>query len=340
MTLEVAKAAVHLGMKNTNTTGLLFYGGEPLLEKQLIYDTVAYTKSLAEEKKHVFFYKTTTNGTLLDEEFLKFSREVNLTIGFSHDGYEQDKCRLFHNGEGSFAVLEEKIPLLLKYQPYAVGMSVMDPSTVENAAKTVEFLFEKGFIYVSINVNYGAPWTESELEILRGEYEKMAEIYIRFTRAEQKIYLAPFDMKIVSHLKGKKYHADRRLMAKNQPSVAPDGKIYINSFHLNNPLYQIGDVFGGIDNERRDFLFEKCGELPEPCRECAIMTRCNYAYPNMAENEIVHVMSPIQCAHEQIITPIADRTAETLFGENNALFVHKHYNKMYPMLSLVEDMSD
>jgi len=344
MSLEVAKAAVKIGMKDTKTTGLLFYGGEPLLERQLIYDVVEYTLAVKKETAHTFYYKMTTNGILLDEEFLKFSKKINLTIGFSHDGPAQDDCRLFHDGEGTSATLKEKIPLLLKYQPYAVGMSVIDPSTVHKAAKIVKFLYRQGFRYITMNMNYDhiAPWTKEHLEILEGEYKKLADMYVKLTKAEEKIYLSPIDTKILSHLKGKKYHEDRRLMGKNQPSIAPDGKIYIGSIHLGNPAFQIGDVFRGIDIEKQKFLYEKGGELAEPCKECAIVSRCNYAYGNMSldENstEIIPDISPLQCIHEQIITPIADLAAEKLFKARNALFIHKHYNEMYPVMSLVEDM--
>jgi len=346
MSLDVAKAAVRLGMQNTKTTGILFYGGEPLIERQLIFDVVAFTQDIKKETGHHFYYKMTTNGVLLDEEFLKFAQKYNLTIGFSHDGIAQDDCRLFHDGKSSASVLEEKIPLLLKYQPYAIGMSVIDPTTVHKAAKIVKFLYRQGFKYVTMNMNYdrAAPWTKEHLEILSGEYEKLAKLYIRFTNAEEKFYLSPFDVKIVSHLKGEKYHTDRREMSRNQPSIAPDGKIYIASIHLDHPTFQIGDVFTGIDKKRQDFLFKKGSKLPEPCSECAIAPRCNYAYGNMCEvdtqngRQIVSDISPMQCAHEQIITPIADRTAEKLFEQKSAMFIHKHYNEMYPVVSLVEDM--
>jgi uncharacterized protein len=343
MSPEVAKAAVRLGMKGTKTTGILFYGGEPLLERQLIYDVAEYTQELKKESAHTFYYKMTTNGVLLDEEFLKFSKRINLTIGFSHDGPAQDECRVFHDGEGTASVLAEKIPLLLKYQPYAVGMSVMDPSTVHQAAKIVKFLYRSGFKYITINMNYdrAAPWTQEHMEILRGEYEKLADFYVKKTAAEEKIYLSPIDTKILSHLKGEKYHIDRRAMGKNQPSIAPSGKIYTGSIHLNNPAFEIGNVFDGIDEEKQNFLHEKGGKLCPPCNECAIAARCNYAYGNMSlneKNEIVSDIAPLSCLHEQIITPIADRAAEKLFKQRSAMFIHKHYNEMYPVMSLVEDM--
>ena len=341
MSREVAFAAARMGMTNSKTSGLLFYGGEPLLERQLIYDVADYTKAIKKETGHTFFYKMTTNGTLLDEEFLRFSSDINLTIGFSHDGPLQDNCRLFHDGSGSYALLDEKIPLLLQYQPYAVGMSVMDPSTVHQAARTVQFMFDKGFRYISININYdkAAPWTRKHLSVLEGEYQKMAEMYMEWTKAEEKFYLSPFDTKILSLLKGEDYNKDRRRMALNQPSVAPDGKIYPGSRYLGDPEFVIGDVFSGIDAEKQRFIYEKGSTPPEPCLACAIRTRCNYAYDTLCrqETEIVPDITPVQCAHEQVITPIADDVAEKLYKDRNALFMHKHYNELYPIVSLVED---
>jgi len=343
MTLDVAKAAVKLGMKDAKSTGLLFYGGEPLLERQLIYDTVDFSQAIKKETGHTFYYKMTTNGVLLDEEFLKFCKKVNLTIGFSHDGPMQDECRIFPDGEGTATILQEKIPLLLKYQPYAVGMSVVDPSTVHNASKIVKFLYRQGFKYITINMNYdpAAPWSKEHLAVLQSEYEKIAALYVRLTTAEEKIYISAIDVKILSHLKGEKYHTDRKQMSKNQPSVAPDGKIYLGSRHLNEEYFQIGDVFNGVDTERQNYLFDKGDEITPQCRECAILSRCNYAYGNMrlTEEGIVPDITGFQCTHEQMITPIADHAAEELFKQKNAMFIHKHYNEMYPVMSLIDDMN-
>jgi len=343
MSRETAFAAVKFGMENKNTSGLLFYGGEPLLERQLIYDIADYTKAIKAKSGHTFYYKMTTNGTLLDAEFLKFAQDINLTIGCSHDGAAQDDCRPFFDGSRSFAALEEKIPLLLKYQPYAIGMSVIDPSTVHKASSIVQFLYDKGFLYITINLNYNrsAPWTKAHLSILTDEYKKMAEMYIKWTKAEEKFYLSPFDVKILSHLKGEKYHANRRQMAQNQPSVAPDGKLYSSSRFLGDPTFEIGDVFSGINLKKQRMLYEKGGIPLESCQKCALRPRCNYVYDTLSRQgtEIVTDISPIQCAHEQIITPIADYVAETLYNEHSALFMHKHYNELYPVVSLIEDRS-
>ena len=341
MTKEIAMAAIKLAMKDGKPTGLLFYGGEPLLEKQLIYDIIEETQKIKAATGHLFQYKMTTNGTLLDEEFLKMSKDVNLTIGMSHDGFAQDDNRLFYDGSGSFNLLEEKIPLLLNYQPYAVGLSVVDPSTVHQAAATVEFLYQKGFKYITVGMNYDlvAPWTTEKMLVLEAEYQKMAKMYMDWVRREEKFYLSSFDMKILSHLKGEKYNLDRRLQSKNQISVGPDGKLYPGSRYLDQPEFEIGDVFSGIDETRREMIYERGTNPLEPCQKCAIRTRCNYVYDSLSsENgEMVTDISPVQCAHERLVTPIADRVAEKLYQEENALFIHKHYNELYPVMSLIED---
>jgi len=343
MTREIAFAAVKLSMENSKKSGLLFYGGEPLVEKQLIYDIVDYSKKINEKTGHIFNYKLTTNGTLLDEEFLKFSREINMPIGFSHDGPAQDICCFLHNGKGTYDILEEKIPLLLKYHPYATAMSVIDPSTVHLTSEIVKFLFNKGFRYLTLSLNYckTAPWTMKHLSILKKEYIKMAKMYIKWTKAEEKFYLSPFEMKILSHLKGDKYNMDRRLMSKEQPTVAPDGKIYSGSRYVDQSAFVIGDVFSGINPEKRRLIDEKGAIPPAPCLECALNTRCNYVYDSLSSGAgvIASEISPIQCAHEQLVTPIADKIAAKLYKDRNALFLHKHYNEMYSIVSLIEDRS-
>jgi uncharacterized protein len=49
--------------------------------------------------------------------------------------------------------------------------------------------------------------------------------------------------------------------------------------------------------------------------------------------------SPVLCRHEQMLLPIADRVAETLYKERNQLFLQKHYNPAYPVLSFIEDQA-
>ena len=339
MTADTAKRAVDVAVTQGSPTGILFYGGEPLLEREVIHETVAYAEKIRKETGHQFSYKITTNGVLLDEDFLKFAKSVNLTVGFSHDGPVQDDHRFFHDGSPSSAALADKIPLLLRYQPYAVGLSVLDASVVHRATDIVKFLRRSGFRYMTLNLNFDAPWTQADFEVLGREYEKLAKLYYNWTLDEQKFYFSPFDQKILSHVKGTAYNIDRRKMSQNQPSVAPNGTIFPGSRYVDNPAFAIGDVWDGIDEERRAFFVEK-GAIPlDACKACAIQSRCNYAYDTLARQDDTFAIdiSPVQCAHEKLLTPIADKLAEDLYSLDSALFIHKHYNEMFPFLSALEE---
>jgi len=342
MSREVAFKAIDLAMSESSSTGILFYGGEPLLERQLIVDVVNYTQAIKKKTGHHFHYKITTNGVLLDQEFLNLAKEVNMVIGLSHDGPAHDDCRLFNDGQKSFALIEEKMPLLLEVLPYAISMSVTDPSTIHKANDIVQFAHNKGFRYLHLSHNYcrTAPWTMDHLEVLKQEYSKMAKLYLKWTLAEEKFYLSPFDTKILSHLKGEKYNQDRLTMAYNQPSVNTDGKFYYSSKYLDDEAFVIGDVFSGIDAKKRKMIQEKSLIPSEICQKCAIRTRCNYAYDSLVakDGQLVADVAPMHCAHEQLITPIVDEVAEKLYKEKSPLFIQKHYNKLYPVMSLIEDL--
>lgn len=344
MTRETAFAAVDLAAKDSGAKkpcGLIFFGGEPLTERQLIYDTIEYSQKRKKETGQIFYYKITTNGTLLDEDFLKFSCDINMMIGFSHDGLMQDDCRVFADGRGTAGVLEKKIPLLLQYQPYAVAMCTVNPETAHKLASSAEWLFDKGFRYITISLNYdkSASWDKKTLAVLESEYKKLAELYIKWTRANLKFYLSCFEMKIMSHLKGDKYCEDRCQLGRKQVSVAPDGRLYPCVQFVNDAEYEMGDVFSGVDAEKRKIIEQKGSVTAPVCGNCDVSKRCNHTCGclNRQATGSIDVVSPVQCAHERILLPIADSVAEKLYKERNLLFIHKHYNEFYPILSLIED---
>ena len=151
MTLDTAKAAVDLAAKDPGHHGLIFFGGEPLLQRQLIYDTVAYAQSLRLPGK--FHYKITTNGTLLDREFLDFSQKNQVFIALSHDGIAQDINRIGPEDSGTFDALEPIAKSLLRVRPYAPVMMTVAPNTVRFYAQGVQYLYELGFRYLICTID-------------------------------------------------------------------------------------------------------------------------------------------------------------------------------------------
>ena len=74
--------------KEAKSTIIYFYGGEPLLQRKLIEDTIEYVKS--KKSKTKFFYGITTNGILLDEKFVRYMKKNRfVNIAYSIDGIKE-----------------------------------------------------------------------------------------------------------------------------------------------------------------------------------------------------------------------------------------------------------
>lgn len=341
MSEEVARAAVNLAAGTGCHCGIIFFGGEPLLCRERIVETVRYAEGLQKDGKGPFHYKITTNGTLLDESFLRYSAEHEIFIALSHDGIQpaHDLNRVHSDGTGTFADLEARAKLLLQYRPYAPVMMTVPPNAVAHYLEGVEYLYNLGFRYLICTIDYAGAWTKDTLEELERQYQLLAKWYREKTLAEEKFYLSPFEVKISSWIHRTHYRAERCELGKKQISVAPDGTLYPCVQFVGEEAYCIGNVFSGIDEARRQNLYLLNEEEREPCSGCAIRNRCNHhcACLNKQATGSFQIVSPVLCAHERILTPIADRLAEKLYKKRAAMFIQKQYNDMFPLLSLAED---
>lgn len=112
MSWETAKKSIDYFMEHsydTKEVAIGFYGGEPLLEIELIYKTVEYVENNFPGKKITFVI--TTNATLLSDEFITYAKEHNFLLTISLDGPQeiQDENRVFANGRGSFDIVYKNL---------------------------------------------------------------------------------------------------------------------------------------------------------------------------------------------------------------------------------------
>jgi uncharacterized protein len=343
MTAEIARKAVDRAAvpESSESVGIIFFGGEPLLCKNLIRETVEYCKWKQAQGHGRFHFKVTTNGLLLDQEFIDLSKQEDIFIALSHDGIQEahDSHRVDLQACGTFSRLSDKIHLLLSHRPYAPVLMTINPDTARFYSASVEYLYSMGFKYLICSLNYAANWDEHSLKVLREEYEKLADFYYRHTLAEDKFYLSPFEVKISSHIHRSSYCRERCELGMKQVSVGPDGHLYPCVQFVGQPEYAIGHVDTGIERERQLELYQVNEEEKESCRECTIRDRCNHhcGCLNKQSTGRIDQVSPVLCAHERLLLPIADRLAERLYKRRSALFIQKHYNDMYPLISAIED---
>ena len=342
MSFETAQAVVEMAGREARRAGLIFFGGEPLLRRELIYDTVAYAHSRENELDCRFFFKITTNGMLLDDEFLAFAQREKLFVALSIDGareaHDAHRCDAF--GNGSYDKVVDAASRLLAKKPYSPVLMTVRPDTLHLYAAGVEELYSMGFLYVIASLDYSADWQECHLSELKRQYEALADLYERKTRAEDKFYFSPFEVKISSHVNNRTYCHERCELGLRQLSVGPDGSLYPCIQFVGDSKFLLGDVFTGVDEVARQALYLHNEQEKPGCDRCHIRARCNHycACLNRQATGSIDTISPMLCAHERIVLPIADNLASRLYRQGSAIFVQKHYNEFYPLASLAEDM--
>jgi uncharacterized protein len=195
-----------------------------------------------------------------------------------------------------------------------------------------------------VSLNYAGLWREAELEELARQFEQLGDLYLEWTRHGRKFYLSPFEVKLASHIQGEDVCKEHCELGIRQISVDPQGYLYpCVQFTAAGPqsLWCIGDVISGIDEAKRNRLRDESQVEKEPCRQCSIRHRCHNTCGclNWQTTGSISKISPVLCRYERMLIPIADRIGETLYREQNLLFLNKHYNPAYAMLSLMEDQS-
>ena len=317
MTEEVLIKACDLSFSKGKIAGLCFFGGEPLLKKDLIYKALDYCEEKASKTGIKFSCKMTTNGTLLDEEFILRAKKANMGIGLSFDGKAQDVCRFFVGGKPTSAVVEEKAKLLLKHMPNSVALATIAPQAVPYYAESVKYLHELGFHKVSIVLAYGKKvnWTDEDLDCLRVQLEKTAEFMKELFVKDEWFYVSAISTKISDCIKGFK------------DPVTPKGDLYPCTSFIGDEKYLLGNVFDGIDDEKVIALAKKAS-TPETCIDCDLVKRCTNSCGccNRMNTGDENKVSPLQCTYERMLIEISDALGEELFRIDPERF-KKYFSK-------------
>ncbi len=317
--------------KNNGNCFITFYGGEPLLKKNLIDRTIKYAK--AKDSKTKFGFSITTNGTLISGEFIDYMKNNNfVNIAYSIDGAESTHNfnRIFENGKGSFDIVRENAKQLLKYFDNVVAMMVITKSNFENLSGNIKYLYDMGFRTFNTLFDYSIEWNDDDLIIIERELKKVADFYCNVMLNGNNINIPIFDEKIHSHI-NKNFDCNESCLKKmNSVNVGVDGKLYFCMQFVYNQEYVIGDCKNGIDSNLRNRLLSKIGKEDDECLECMIRTRCKHRCPckNYILTNDVNGLSPIVCEFERMFIRIADKLAENLYNSKCNVFINKFYHSI------------
>lgn len=178
-------ALKHLPKKKDNEISFLFYGGEPLLNKEMVKYAVRKIRRL--QKKGSFgkaqiTISTVTNGSLVDEDIARFFKRHNVSVGVSLDGIGSvnDIQRVFKDGSSTFAATVRGIQTLKKHN-IQLGLScTVGPDNLDTMCDYVEWAFkELGLTDIFLNFMKGSPSVGDPFKKIKTAtlYNKLHKIY-------------------------------------------------------------------------------------------------------------------------------------------------------------------
>ena len=328
----------------SGSAGVVFFGGEPLLERDLIATTIQEARRLEREGAGRFHFKITTNGLDLDDDFLELSLREDIIVGISFDGTQaaHDRHRRLLTGGPSWEVVRSRLQHLLEVRPYSPVLLVVSPDTAQFFGDSVVLLLDLGCRYVVSSINHLAVWDDEHWNQLEAGYRRLAREYVGWMKTGRKVYFSPFEVKLASHIQKDWSKHARCKVGRRQLSVGTDGSLYPCIQFASagrGSSFCIGDVATGIQRDALDRVTALADREREPCSACVIEPRCNAtcACINWQTSGSITDVSPVLCRHEQTLLPIVDAMGAELFRGRTPLFIQKHYNRAYPLLSLIED---
>jgi uncharacterized protein len=322
---------------------ITFFGGEPLLEYEMIKVLVNYAD---ENWKDRFAFRISTNGTKLTREMLEFFAKHKIFFTLSLDGNkdQHDRSRPDAAGNGSYDKIVSKLDDILKFNPYTLAVSVIHPDTVGSVASGAKEIFKLGFRYLLQSLDYSADWKDSHIAVLKKQYLELSEYYYKKIMDDKKIYYSPFDERIKTWAQKPYELGDLCDIGNTQIAIAPSGNIYpcvqfIGEDSEKSQLNSMGNVFDGFNDKRRTYFVEQNYSERKECVGCALLGRCsNYCgCVNWKSTGEINKVPPIICEHERMLMPIADKLGNRLWKKNSQLFKKKFYDPLFPISSYIED---
>ncbi|MEG0579511.1 MAG: thioether cross-link-forming SCIFF peptide maturase, partial [Niameybacter sp.] len=190
MSFEVGKQALDFLIANSGNRKNLevdFFGGEPLMNWQVVKDLVHYARGKEEQYHKNFRFTLTTNGVLLNDEIMEFANQEMDNVVLSIDGRKEvnDHMRPFRNKKGSYDLI---VP---KFQKFADSRNqekyyVRGTFTHYNLdfSKDVLHLADLGFKQISVEPVVSLPEEEyairpEDIPMICEEYDKLAKEMIK-----------------------------------------------------------------------------------------------------------------------------------------------------------------
>ena len=287
MSFEVGKQALDFLMDHSGTRRNLevdFFGGEPLMNWDVVKRLVEYARSVEKERGKNFRFTLTTNGMLIDDDVIDFANREMSNVVLSLDGRKEinDRTRVDYAGNGSY---DRIVPKFQKLVAARGGKNYYMRGTFTHANPDfTKDLFhmadDLGFTELSMEPVVCAPddpaaLTPEDIAIVKEQYEILAKDMLRREKEGHPItfyhYMldltgGPCVYKRISGCgSGTEYMA-----------VTPWGDLYPCHQFVGEEAYKLGDVWNGVTNTALREEFRACNAYARPdCAGCWAKLYCS-----------------------------------------------------------------
>lgn len=286
MSFDVGKRALDFLIENSGTRRNLevdFFGGEPLMNFDVVKKLVEYARSIEKEKNKNFRFTLTTNGVLVDKDVIDFANREMSNVVLSLDGRKEvhDRYRVDYSGNGSWNKIVPKFQEFVKARGgknyYMRGtFTHANPDFLED----IKTMLDLGFTELSMEPVVAAEGdpaalTEADKPIVLKQYEELARLMLKRDKEGRPFtfYHYMIDLKggpcIYKRISG--CGSGTEYMA-----VTPWGDLYPCHQFVGDEKFKLGDIWKGVDNTAVQNEFASCNVYArEDCRDCWARLYCS-----------------------------------------------------------------
>ncbi len=286
MSFEVGKRAFDFLIENSGTRRNLevdFFGGEPLMNFDVIKRLVEYARSVEKKYNKNFRFTLTTNGMLIDDQVIDFVNKEMSNVVLSLDGRKEvhDNFRVDYAGNGSY---DKIVPKFKKLVESRGGKDYYMRGTFTHAntdfTNDIFHMADLGFKELSMEPVVCPPGdkyalTNEDLPIIKEQYEILAKEMIKRKKAGNgfTFYHYMLDLKngpcIYKRITG--CGSGTEYMA-----VTPWGDLYPCHQFVGEEKYLLGNVFDGVKNTAVQDEFRSCNAYArKECKDCWAKLYCS-----------------------------------------------------------------